>query len=117
MPLEACLCFTKQKCLKKYREEVQLKKFYITLFLITMGLIFSSPLTYAEMAKEGSGPYRSGKSGTFDFIALGKDRFQLNYDETGAIVEAPDNSPLRNATYRTIGTQYGFGGKITWKLP
>jgi hypothetical protein len=53
------------------------------------------------MAKEGSGHYRSGKSGTFDVIALGKDRFQLNYDETGAIVEAPENSPLPTYTPNT----------------
>jgi hypothetical protein len=89
-----------------------MKKFSIALFLITLGLLFSASLTYAEMAKEGSGHYRSGKSGTFDVIALGKDRFQLNYDETGAIVEAPENSPLTNATYRTIGTQHGIEGKV-----
>jgi hypothetical protein len=89
-----------------------MKKFNIALFLITLGLLFSASLTYAEMAKEGSGHYRSGKSGTFDVIALGKDRFQLNYDETGAIVEAPENSPFTNATYRTIGTQHGVEGKF-----
>ncbi|MBW2428904.1 MAG: hypothetical protein JRF56_08100 [Deltaproteobacteria bacterium] len=89
-----------------------MKKLYMTLLLITVGLIFSTSVIYAEMAKEGSGHYRSGKNGTFDVIALGKNRFQLNYDETGAIVEAPDNSPLENATYRTIGTQHGFEGKF-----
>jgi len=89
-----------------------MKKFNIALFLIALGLLFSASLTYAEMAKEGSGHYRSGKSGTFDVIALGKDRFQLNYDETGAIVEAPENSPFTNATYRTIGTQHGVEGKF-----
>ena len=89
-----------------------MKKLFITLFLIIMGLLFSASVIYAEMAKEGSGHYRSGKSGTFEVIALGGDRFQVNYDETGAIVEAPDNSPLTNATYRTIGTQHGFDGKF-----
>ena len=89
-----------------------MKKFSIALFLFSLGLLFSASLIYAEMAKEGSGHYRSGKSGTFDVIALGKDRFQLNYDETGAIVEAPENSPLTNATYRTIGTQHGVEGKF-----
>ena len=89
-----------------------MKKLSIALFLITLGLLFSASVICAEMAKEGSGHYRSGKSGTFDVIALGKDRFQLNYDETGAIVEAPENSPLTNATYRTIGTQHGIEGKF-----
>ena len=89
-----------------------MKKFIIAIFLVSLGLLLSASLTYAEMAKTGSGNYRSGKSGTFDVIALGKDRFQLNYDETGAIVEAPENSPFTNATYRTIGTQRGIEGKF-----
>ena len=89
-----------------------MKKLHITSFLLTVGLLFWASVIYAEMDKEGSGHYRSGKSGTFEVIALGKDRFQLNYDETGAIVEAPDNSPFINATYRTIGTQHGFDGKF-----
>lgn len=89
-----------------------MKKFGIAILLFSLGLLLSVSLTYAEMVKEGSGHYRSGKSGTFDVIALGKDRFQLNYDETGAIVEAPENSPFTNATYRTIGTQHGIEGKF-----
>jgi hypothetical protein len=89
-----------------------MKKLSTTLFMITLGLLFSASMICAEMAKEGSGHYRSGKSGTFDVIELGENRFQVNYDETGAIVEAPDNSPLTNATYRTIGTQHGFEGKF-----
>jgi hypothetical protein len=89
-----------------------MKKISNALFLITLGLLFSASVICAEMAKEGSGHYRSGKSGTFDVIVLGKDGFQMNYDETGAIVEAPENSPLTNATYRTIGTQHGFEGKF-----
>jgi hypothetical protein len=90
-----------------------MKKLTIALFSIMLGLLFSASVTYAEMAKEGRGIYRSGKSGTFVAISLGEDRFQANYDETGAIVEAPENSPLTNATYRTIGTQHGIGGKFT----
>ena len=89
-----------------------MKKISSTLFLITLGLLFSASIICAEMAKVGSGLYRSGKRGTFDVIVLGKDGFQMNYDETGAIVEAPENSPLTNATYRTIGTQHGFEGKF-----
>jgi hypothetical protein len=88
-----------------------MKKFSIVLFLITIGLLFSASLIYAELAKEGSGEYRGAKSGTFEVMPLGKDRIQMNYDETGAIVEAPENSPLTNASYRVIGTLHAINGK------
>ena len=90
-----------------------MKKCSITLFLITLGFLFSASLIYAELAKEGSGEYRGAKSGTFDVLPLGKDRLQMNYDEAGAFVEAPENSPLTNASYRVIGTLHSINGK--WK--
>lgn len=89
-----------------------MKKFSIVLFLITIGLLFSASLIYAELAKEGSGEYRGAKSGTFEVLPLGKDRIQMNYDETGAIVEAPENSPLTNASYRVLGTLHAINGKF-----
>jgi len=67
----------------------------------------------AEMAKEGSGDYRSGKTGTPVVIAMGKERLQMNFDETGVVVSAPENSPLHNASFRTMGTLHAIKGK--WK--
>jgi hypothetical protein len=81
---------------------------FALLLLITAGTVVG-----AEMAKEGSGDYRSGKSGTSVVIAMGKERFQMNFEETGVVVSAPENSPFHNATFRDIGTAHGIKGK--WK--
>jgi len=88
-----------------------MKKFSFTLFLIVLGVVFSTSILYAEMAKEGSGTYRSGKSGIYEVLKLGKDRLQMNYDETGVFVESPENSPLTNASYRVLGTLHAINGK------
>lgn len=89
-----------------------MKKFSFTLFLIVLGVVFSTSILYAEMAKEGSGTYRSGKSGIYEVLKLGKDRLQMNYDETGVFVESPENSPLTNASYRVLGTLHAINGKF-----
>ena len=78
------------------------------LLLISAGTVFS-----AEMAREGSGDYRGAKSGTFDVLMLGKDRLQMNYDEAGAFVEAPKNSPIENASFRDIGSLHSVNKKWT----
>ncbi len=70
------------------------------------------PITNAEMAKEGSGNYRAGKSGTFEVMSMGKDRLQMNYDEAGAFVEAPENSPFENASFRVIGSLHAVNKKF-----
>ncbi len=71
------------------------------------------PISKAEMAKEGSGNYRIGKSGTFEVMSMGKDRLQMNYDEAGAFVEAPENSPFENASFRAIGSLHAVNKKFT----
>ena len=88
-----------------------MKKLSITLFIIALGLVFSASSIFAEMAKEGSGDYRSGKSGTFEIIKLGEGRLQMNYDEQGAMVEAPENSPFLNTSYRALGSLHSINGK------
>jgi hypothetical protein len=42
-----------------------------------------------------------------------KERFQMNYEEMGVVVEAPENSPLFYASFRSLGTLHGIKGK--WK--
>jgi hypothetical protein len=67
----------------------------------------------ADFAKEGSGEYRSGKSGTFTFIAMGKERGYMNYEDTGVVVFAPENSPFHNASFKSMGSMPIIMGK--WK--
>ena len=81
---------------------------FALLLLITAGSV-----TGAEMAKEGNGDYRSGKTGTFVVLPMEKERLQMNFEETGVVVSAPENSPLHNASFRTIGSLHAIKGK--WK--
>ena len=78
------------------------------LFFITVG-----SATGAEMAKEGKGDYRSGKTNTPIMIAMGKERLQMNFNEIGVVVSAPENSPLHNASFIDIGSLHAIKGK--WK--
>lgn len=80
------------------------------LLLITAGTAIG-----AEMAKEGNGDYLSGKTSIPVFIAMGKERLQMNYEQTGVVVSAPENSPLHNASFRVLGTLHAIKGK--WKGP
>ncbi len=69
---------------------------------------------YAEMAKAGSGNYRSARSAVIDILQMGKGRVQLNFDETGVVVESPDNSPFYNASFNTMGTIHVVNGNLNY---
>ena len=79
---------------------------FALLFLISAGTVFG-----ADFAKEGSGKYRSGKTGTFTVLPMGKERAQMNWEETGVVVSAPENSPFHNATFRDMGSSHFIKGK------
>ena len=75
------------------------------------------------MAKEGSGPYRSVMSYTFNALSWEGERLYMTYDVTGAIAEAPPDSPLFNATFHALGAleaikkAYKDGGFIIYNRP
>ncbi len=75
--------------------------------------ITAGSVTGAEMAKEGKGDYRSAKTTTPMILAMGKERLQMNFEEIGVVVSAPENSPFHNASFRVIGTLHAIQGK--WK--
>ena len=77
--------------------------------LTALSFILFTTSAYAEMAKEGSGDYQMGKSGTTQIIKLGEGKVQVNWDEIGSIVSAPENSPFEFASYRLIGTSHVIG--------
>ena len=83
----------------------------MAILLALLLIITTGAISGAEMAKEGSGEYRSGKAGTFTVIAMGKERGQMNWEETGVVVSAPENSPFHNATFRTMGTSHIVKGR------
>ena len=83
--------------------------------LLAALFIFFSTSVHAEMAKEGSGDYEMGKSGTIKVINLGEGRAQMNWDENGVLVSAPENSPFEFASYRLIGSSHVINGKYKGK--
>jgi hypothetical protein len=85
----------------------------ISIIFALLLIIPAGNVVGAEMAKEGNGEYRSAKTGTPVVIAMEKERLQMNFDETGVVVSAPENSPLHNASFRDIGTLHAIKGK--WK--
>jgi hypothetical protein len=78
---------------------------------ISFSLVVLGANANAEMAKEGSGIYRGGKSGTVTIIKMG-DHMQFNWDETGVMVEVPESRPFLNATFRTMGSSHVTKGKM-----
>ncbi len=85
----------------------------MTIMFALLLIITAGTAVGAEMAKEGNGDYRSGKTGTPVVLAMGKERLQMNFEEIGVVVSAPENSPLHNASFRTMGTLHEIKGK--WK--
>ncbi len=81
---------------------------FVLLFIISSGTVFG-----AEHAKQGSGDYVSAKSTDATVLTMGKERLQMNYEQLGAVVKAPENSPFHNASFRVIGTLHAIKGK--WK--
>jgi hypothetical protein len=73
---------------------------------LALAIVFSVSIAFAEMEKEGSGVYRSAKSSKNDVLAMGKDYMQVNYNQLGMVVDAPENSPFENATFNALGTYY-----------
>ncbi len=89
-----------------------MKKINFVLLLIVIGLVFVPCTLLAEMAKEGSGMLRTGKSGNVQILKMQEGHAQVNWQEMGAIVEAPDNSPFVNASFAAMGTLYSVEGKF-----
>ena len=94
---------------------------FLGLAIVMLSIIIS--VAQAEMAKEGSGNYRSGRSATINIMRMGNERLQINYDETGVVVESPTNSPFYNASFRTMGTIHvvkgllNYNGAALWTRP
>ena len=100
-----------------------MKRLSMSLLVIVLGLVFSISTVYAEMAKEGSGSYRSAKSSNNEVLAMGKEYMQINLSQLGMVVDAPKNSPFENATFKFLGTLYSIKGQyegsgfVEWVCP
>jgi len=80
--------------------------FILALFLFVAFV----PVSNADMAKEGSGNYKSALTYTFKAISVEKVRLYMTFDVTGGVVEAPADSPLFNATFHALGALEAIKG-------
>lgn len=64
----------------------------------------------AELDKKGEGSYRAGQSATFKTIPMEKERLEMQFEVTGVVVDAPENSPLHNATMFALGELHAVKG-------
>ena len=80
--------------------------FILALFLFVAFV----PVSNADMAKEGSGNYKSAMSYTFKAISVEKERLYMTYDIIGMIPEVPADSPLFNATFHALGALEAIKG-------
>jgi hypothetical protein len=95
------------------KKEVSMKRLNVFVLMAVFSLIPISSISFAEMAKEGSGDYRSAKSVTVSVLPMGEERVQMNFEEIGVVVGVPENCPLFNASFRDIGTLHAIKGKST----
>jgi len=79
----------------------------ISLFLFTS----MNNVIGAELAKQGEGTYKAGMSWTFKAIPMEKERLEMQFDVTGVVLEAPENSPLYNATFWVLGQLHAVNGE------
>lgn len=89
-----------------------MKRIGAALIVLVMVLLFSTYVFCSDYLKEGTGSYRAGKSGRNTEMKMGENRVQATWDELGVIVEAPEKSPLVQATFRSIGTFHSIDGKM-----
>lgn len=89
-----------------------MKKLHVSIIAYIVVIFLSTTLAFGEMAKEGKGMIRSGKSGTLEFLKLAEKQAQVNWQEKGAIVIAPENSPFYHASFNAMGTLYVQNGNF-----
>ena len=81
--------------------------------MVALSLVLTVSTSSAEMAKEGSGDYRSAKAGTISMLPTDDERVQINFEELSIVVGAPEICPLLNASFRDMGTKHAINGKST----
>lgn len=91
-----------------------MKQLIINAFVLLAAVCLSAAAVHAELAKEGSGNYRSGRSAQISILKMGTNYMQINFDETGIVVDAPADSPFVNASFNTMGTIQAVNGVFTY---
>ena len=88
-----------------------MKRITVGMLAALFGFIVSfSTIGAGELAREGSGKYRSGRTAKLNVLKMGTERMQINFDEVGIVVEAPADSPFCNASFNTMGPIHAVNG-------
>lgn len=91
-----------------------MKRLASSIWIVAIISLWGGSAFCADFSKEGSGEYRSARTAQVHILKLGEERMQINYDETGVVVEAPPDSPFCNASFNTMGTIHVINGDLTY---
>jgi hypothetical protein len=91
-------------------KEVNMKKPWVIMIIMICLVIPWSYGDGADLAKQGEGIYKAGMSWTFKTLPMEKERMEMQFDVTGVVLEAPENSPLYNATFWCLGELHAVKG-------
>lgn len=88
-----------------------MKKIFMLSILILS--VITSPALSEEFAKEGTGSAKNYTTGTYQILAMEKERVQMNYEGSG--ISAPDSgqkSIFHNASMHFLGSMHIVKGVI-----
>jgi hypothetical protein len=97
-------------------------------WVLMVFLVLLPAAAYAELAKEGSGDYRSGRTAEISMLKMGKRYIQINFDETGVVVGGEGECAGITGTMelksgpRAKSSKKGYSmgtsiGTVHWKIP
>lgn len=78
----------------------------VTLLLICL----TTPAVGAELPKKGECTYKAVHSAVVKTLPMEKERLEMQFEITGLVVEATEDSPLHNATMHALGELHAFKG-------
>lgn len=91
-------------------KEIVMKKYHIAILTICILLITWGFSVAADLAKEGEADYTGAYSWTFKMLPMGEERLQMQYEITGVVVEAPEDSLLFRSAIYGLGSLHSAKG-------
>ena len=88
-----------------------MKKIFMLLILILS--VIASPVLSAELAKEGTGSAKNYITGTYQILAMERERVQMNYEGYGlSASDIGQKSFFNNASMHCLGSMHIVNGVI-----
>jgi len=89
-----------------------MRKAHTAAIFVLLLAFLASPVFAEEMAKEGTGSTKGYYSGSYQTLAMGKERVQLNYEGFGIYVDDSGSGLLHNATSHVLGAMHIVEGVL-----